>query len=94
MDDAWRAASAGAEVTLAQRVQLRLAITNAVQSAKEAVALLYEAAGGAAIYATSPLERCFRDIHVATQHAIVATPSYELFGRALLGLEVDASAVL
>ena len=67
------------------RLRLRLAITHAVQSAARAVDLVYDAAGGWAIYTRNPLERCWRDIHTATQHAVAATPSYETIGRALLG---------
>jgi hypothetical protein len=33
------------------------------------------------------LERCFRDVHAATQHIAVATSNYELAGRVLLGLD-------
>jgi hypothetical protein len=52
---------------------------------------MYEAGGGTSIYATSPLQRCFRDVHVATQHAMVATSTYELTGRLLLGLDTDSA---
>jgi hypothetical protein len=38
-----------------------------------------------------PLQRCFRDVHVVTQHASVASGSLELAGRALLGVEADYS---
>ena len=48
-------------------------------------------AGGGAIYETGPLERRFRDVHAATQHMLVAPPTWELTGRSLLGLELDAS---
>jgi hypothetical protein len=43
------------------------------------------------VYATSPLQRCFRDVHVATQHTMVAPPTYELAGRILLGLDADTT---
>jgi len=41
------------------------------------------------VYRTSPLQRLFRDVHVATQHMVVATSTLELTGRLLLGLETD-----
>jgi alkylation response protein AidB-like acyl-CoA dehydrogenase len=47
---------------------------------------LYEAAGGSAIYTDNPLQQCFRDVHVTTQHIMVAKPIYELVGRVHLGL--------
>jgi len=48
----------------------------------------YHAGGGTAIHASSPLQRCFRDVHVATQHVMVAEPIWELTGRVYLGMEV------
>jgi hypothetical protein len=43
------------------------------------------------VYAESPLQRTFRDVHVVTQHMMVAQPTWELVGRLLLGLETDTS---
>ncbi len=39
------------------------------------------------------LQRHLRDIHVATQHIMVAPPTYELAGRVFLGLETDTSTL-
>jgi alkylation response protein AidB-like acyl-CoA dehydrogenase len=50
---------------------------------------MYEVAGGTAVYRSSPLQRCLRDIHVATQHAMVAPPTLELIGSVLLGVEAN-----
>ena len=58
-------------------------------TAARAVDLVYELGGGTAIYRASPLQRCFRDVHVVTQHAMVAAGSLELAGRALLGVDAD-----
>jgi len=38
------------------------------RSCAEAVDITYEVAGSTGVYAGNTLERCFRDIHVATQH--------------------------
>jgi indole-3-acetate monooxygenase len=80
----WDDASAGREVTAERRALARLAITNAVVKSAEAVDLMYNAAGGSAVYASNRLERYFRDIHTVTQHAVVAPPSYEQIGEALV----------
>jgi alkylation response protein AidB-like acyl-CoA dehydrogenase len=87
---AWAAACAGT-IALDQRARLRLAATYATASAARAVDAMYNAGGGTAIYATSPLQRCFRDVHVVTQHMMVAPATYELVGRILLGLETDTA---
>lgn len=89
--DAWEAAAIGQAIPVAQRTTLRLAATEATIRAAKAVDLMYEAGGGTSIYATSPLQRCFRDVHVATQHAMVAQSTYELTGRLLLGLDTDSA---
>jgi alkylation response protein AidB-like acyl-CoA dehydrogenase len=74
---------AGQPVGLRQRALLRLAMTHAVQSAAQAVDLVWAVAGSSPVYTSSPIERCFRDIHVATQHAAVGVFSYETIGAAL-----------
>jgi alkylation response protein AidB-like acyl-CoA dehydrogenase len=80
-------------VTLAQRARLRLAACHGMEAAADAVGLVYRAAGGTAIYVKCPLERAFRDIHVATQHAMVSDTVLALAGRVLLGLETDAATL-
>jgi len=87
--EVWDAARAGEPITLEQRARLRLAATQAVRDAAQTVDLMYEAGGASAIYADSPLQRRFRDVHVATQHVLVAAPTYELAGRILLGQPAD-----
>ncbi len=86
IDAAWNSAQQGERLSVAQKANLRAAAANATWSAVEAVDRAYHAGGGTAIYANSPLQRCFRDIHVATQHIMVAQPIFELTGRVRLGL--------
>ena len=87
IDAAWAAAEAGERLTTEHRADLRLAAVNATWAAADAVDRCYHAAGGTAIYATSPLQRCFRDVHVSTQHIMVAQPVWELTGRVRLGVD-------
>jgi hypothetical protein len=51
--------------------------------------VMYTAAGGTAVFASSPLQRCLRDVHTVTQHVFVALPTYEMLGKTLLGVEPD-----
>lgn len=90
---AWRAASSGGSIDVGQRALLRLAATHAATTAAQVVDRMYNAGGGTSVYSTSPLQRQFRDVHVATQHLMVSPATYELAGRALLGLEVDTSVL-
>ena len=88
---AWDSASGAGEIPLEQRTDLRLAASHAVRAAAGAVDLMYNAGGGSAVFRTSPLQRCFRDVHVATQHMMVSPPTFELTGRLLLGLDTDTA---
>ena len=90
---AWDAAHHPGAVTIDHRRDLRLATTHAVRSAARAVDLMYTLGGGSSVYDTSRLQRCFRDIHVATQHMMVGTPTLELTGRLFLGLEAETSTL-
>ena len=87
IDSAWQVAESGQRLGVAHKTELRAAAVHATWSAVDAVDRAYHAGGGSAIYAHSPLQRCFRDVHVATQHIMVAQPIYELTGKVRLGLE-------
>jgi alkylation response protein AidB-like acyl-CoA dehydrogenase len=86
---AWEAAEASGTIPIPLRAGVRLAAAHATRSAARAVDLMYEAGGGTSVYATSPLQRHFRDVHVVTQHVMVAPATYELTGRLLLGVDTD-----
>jgi alkylation response protein AidB-like acyl-CoA dehydrogenase len=75
------------------RARLRNAACHAVAESAAAVGLMYEAGGGASIYQSNPLQRHFRDVHVATQHLMVTPSTQGLIGRIMLGLETDTSQV-
>jgi alkylation response protein AidB-like acyl-CoA dehydrogenase len=89
IDGCWAAAASGGDLAAALRARLRMGATHAVERSADAVDAAYRLAGGSAIYETSPLQRRFRDVHAATQHILVAPPTWELIGRTLLGLELD-----
>lgn len=84
---AWEAAEQDGKLGMAVKADLRLAATHNTWSAVEAVDLMYHGAGGTSIYETSALQRCFRDVHVATQHVMVAQPTYEVVGKVMLGID-------
>ncbi len=90
---AWADAVSGTPLGIAIRARLRLAATHLTRTAADVTRAAYDMAGGSAVYASHPLQRRFRDAHVATQHMMVAAPTYELAGRALLGVPVDALAL-
>jgi alkylation response protein AidB-like acyl-CoA dehydrogenase len=93
VEDAWAATAAADDgaVPDEHRRLLRLAATDAVWRCAQAVDLMYSAGGGAAIYEDQPLQRVFRDMHVLTQHGMVAARTYEPVGRMAFGLPTDVS---
>jgi alkylation response protein AidB-like acyl-CoA dehydrogenase len=86
-------AAAGSAVSLQRRVALRQAATHAAHASAEAVKRLYTLAGGSAVFATSPLQRAFRDVHVTTQHMMTGPATWEVIGRAGLGLPLDDAQI-
>lgn len=90
---AWALATAGAPLDPPIRARLRLAATHLTRTAADVVRTAYDTAGGSAVYASHPLQRRFRDAHVATQHMMVASPTLELAGRVLLGLPTEPTTL-
>ena len=89
VDDTFQGALAGQPSTVEQKRRIRLAATHATQTAAEVAAAMFTTAGGAAVYRTSPIQRCFRDTAVAAQHAMVAPRTMETAGRLRMGLDTD-----
>jgi alkylation response protein AidB-like acyl-CoA dehydrogenase len=83
----WDTVAKGDMPSLPQRATARLAAAQAASASAQAVDLVYNAAGGTAIYEHNLLERCFRDVHATTQHVGISSANFELSGRVLLGLD-------
>jgi indole-3-acetate monooxygenase len=83
----WEDVAGRVAASMQRRAMVRLACTSAAQASAQAVDLMYNAAGGTAIFETGRLERCFRDVHACTQHIATSTSNYESGGRVLLGLD-------
>jgi alkylation response protein AidB-like acyl-CoA dehydrogenase len=91
--DAENEVEAHGKASLRGRALLRLAASHAATESAAAVDLAYEAGGATSIYAKHPLQRHFRDVHVATQHIMVSSTSKVLAGRILLDVESDVSTL-
>jgi alkylation response protein AidB-like acyl-CoA dehydrogenase len=88
---AWEMARETGGITLAERVQIRLAATHAIQLAAQALDVAYHHAGATAIFERHPFERRFRDLHAVTQQVQGRYSHYENVGRHLFGLDPDTS---
>jgi indole-3-acetate monooxygenase len=82
----WRGVCAGEAPSDHAVAQGRLALVHAMHEAVRAVDKVFHAAGTNAIYERLPLERAFRDVHVAVQHAAGLPGYFESAGKVLLGL--------
>jgi alkylation response protein AidB-like acyl-CoA dehydrogenase len=72
-----------------QRLDVRMAASQAMRSAVQAVDIIHRAAGTTAIYARSPIERCFRDLHTAEADITVNPLTFRTAGRVLFGLPAN-----
>jgi indole-3-acetate monooxygenase len=82
----WTTLCAGRTPSNQEIAQGRLAIVHAMHESVRAVDKVFHAAGTNAIYTRLPLERAFRDVHVAVQHAAGLSSYFESAGKVLLGL--------
>ncbi len=82
------------QLTLDQRMTIRLAATFAIHQARDVVDTAYHAAGATAIFTANPFERRFRDIHTVSQQLQGRQQHFETVGQYLLGLDPDSLAWL
>ena len=86
----WDAAVQGRTLSLEERASIRVASLLAVDNCLDAADMLYRLGGSSTIFQSSPLERCWRDIHTAAQHMQSQPVRWETAGRVMLGLEPDS----
>jgi alkylation response protein AidB-like acyl-CoA dehydrogenase len=93
MADIWKDLVAGNDITVEQRITIRMAATHAIHKACEAVDFAYNAAGATAIFDGHPLERRFRDIHTVTQQLQGRLSHFETVGAWMMGADCDLTFV-
>ena len=91
IDRGYDHALTGSPLPVELKRDLRLATSHAVRAATEAVDRMYHLGGGSSVHRTNNLQRRFRDVHVATQHLMVAPPTLELIGKTFLGVDADTN---
>jgi len=92
VDEMWDQAVAGEPFTAAQRARYRTSGATICDTALSASNDLVRNLGGS-LLPLGPVERYFRDLHSMASHFLVqANPSGELYGLALLGLDLPANA--
>jgi alkylation response protein AidB-like acyl-CoA dehydrogenase len=87
-DDVDQAAARGVMPGMLTRARVRADTGYVVEKITQAIDKLLFAHGSAGFADVSPLQRIWRDAAVASRHAVVLpTVGYELYGKALLGVE-------
>jgi alkylation response protein AidB-like acyl-CoA dehydrogenase len=94
VSEMWDTLEAGGTPTLEERALVQLACSHAASAAVRAVERVHACAGASANFASSPLERCYRNVAVVRQHITVSPQWIESAGRVLLGLESNSPLLL
>lgn len=89
----WDDVSAGADLSVENRVAIRLASTHAIRECTEIVEQVYRMAGSDAIFRGRPFERRFRDMHAVSQQVQGRETNFETVGQHLLGHEVSTTFI-
>lgn len=82
---AWATVCAGEAPRPRQQAELRSVAVHATEAALEVVGGSFRYAGGAALYESSALQRCLRDLNAGAQHFMVSDSAYEALGQFVLG---------
>jgi alkylation response protein AidB-like acyl-CoA dehydrogenase len=83
----WDAALAGDVPSIERRATFQLAAQHAMHAARDAVDMSFSTAGAGAIHADHPLQRCFRDLHAAAQHAYFGSAAMTRWAKVRFGID-------
>lgn len=86
VDAVWATVAAGGEVSLHDRMRLRLAANHAARAGVEVAQVAFTTVGTTAIFLDNPIQQFLRDALVVNQHAFLGEGNYEGAGRMMLGL--------
>jgi alkylation response protein AidB-like acyl-CoA dehydrogenase len=86
LEEAWQSVCNGQTPAPPLQAQLRGCATYTTDVAADVVAQAFRYGGGSALFMSSVLQRCLRDINAAAQHQMVSDAAYENHGQFLLGL--------
>ena len=90
-----RAAAAGENLDFGTRARVRADVGTIARSCRKAVDLLLNVHGAGSFAEANPLQRVWRDLETGSRHAVVNPEiGLELYGRALLGVEEQITALI
>ena len=86
LEEAWKSVCDGHTPPRPLQAQMRSCATYTTDVAVDVTSRAFHFGGGAALFATSILQQCLRDVHAAAQHQMVSDTAYENHGQFLLEL--------
>ena len=92
LEEAWRVVYGGSPPPPPLQARMRSCATYTTDVAVDITTQAFRFAGGAALFDSSVLQRCLRDINAGAQHQMVSDAAYENHGQFMLGLP-DAKAM-
>jgi alkylation response protein AidB-like acyl-CoA dehydrogenase len=94
-DDLDACAAAGRHPDLRERARVRADSALVAKHCREAIEILVSAHGTSSMADSSRLQRLWRDVHVASRHAITEWQvNLEIYGKALLGVEPNITPLI
>jgi alkylation response protein AidB-like acyl-CoA dehydrogenase len=94
-DDLDAAAAAGRHPGVVERARVRMDTALAARYCRDAVELLVQAHGTSSLADVNRMQRLWRDVHVASHHAITEWQvNLEVYGKALLGIEPNITHLI
>jgi alkylation response protein AidB-like acyl-CoA dehydrogenase len=94
LGDVWIDVEKSRDLTLQQRLDIRLAATHSINQGVELVTEAYRVAGQTAIFDANPFEQRLRDALSASQQVQARATHYVTVGRHMLGLPPDSMMFL
>lgn len=94
-EDIDSAAAEGRTMTYLERARVKMDVGKAIMFARDAIDTLISAHGAGSFAEASIMQRLWRDCETASRHAVIS-PSIaaEVYGKALLGIEGDVTALV
>ena len=86
LEEAWQVVCGGNPPSPPLQAQMRSVCTYSTDVTADVVSQAFRFAGGAALFESSILQRCLRDINAGAQHQMVSDTAYENHGQFMLGL--------
>ena len=85
--DAYSLVQSGQRPAARLQAELRSATAYCTEVAMDIATGAFRLSGGGAVYRCGALQRCLRDLNVASQHFVVSDVTYENLGKLVLGFE-------